>query len=156
MGGINKIKIVHKDILSGLESSTEKTLILHGCNCFHIMGAGIAWYLRNKYPEIYRTDRKTPYGDRNKLGTISFTTISPTLVIGNCYTQFDLGNKGDYKPPVRYLAVGNALSVAVKTYPDYSFRLPKIGCGLAGGDWEKVEKIYLEKLVGIKYTVYEK
>jgi hypothetical protein len=35
--------------------------------------------------------------------------------------------------------------------------MPKIGSGLAGGDWNKIERIIIEELVdkGVKVFVYE-
>lgn len=146
------IPVVRQDILLNIE---EKTIILHGCNCFHIMGAGIARYLRTHYPQIYEVDKTTPYGSRKKLGTVSYAVISPELIIGNCYTQFNIyGENG--KPPAVYPAISKCLRDAVSKYPDYHFRLPKIGCGLAGGDWDLVEKMYLEELSSVSYTVFEK
>jgi len=148
-----KIPIIQADILYDLPSD-ENILILHGCNCFHIMGAGIAKYLRSKYPVIYKVDSSTPYGDRGKLGTVSYAYIRPGLSIGNCYTQFDLGSKRH--PAVNYDAIRSCLMNAINKFPYYSFRMPKIGCGLAGGKWDKVEKIYLEVLENHKFSVYEK
>lgn len=35
--------------------------------------------------------------------------------------------------------------------------MPRIGCGLAGGKWERIEPIILEELVakGVEATVYD-
>ena len=78
------IDIAKADILSFLDPFHQKTLVLHGANCFHTMGSGIAKYLREKYPQIYTTDVMTTVkGDKKKLGTFSKTIISDNFHILN-------------------------------------------------------------------------
>ena len=149
-------KIVHGDILSNINHKVP-TAILHGCNCFHTMGSGIAKYLANKYPSILLADRETPYGDKAKLGTFSKATVG-NVTIYNCYTQFRYGKNTQH---VDYLAIGVAL-VSVKgdiasTFGDLAsvdIRSPKIGCGLAGGSWDIV-KILFETILP-EATIYVK
>ncbi len=132
--------IIKGDILENLDSSKD-TIILHGCNCHHVMGAGIAAYLRKKYPKIYAVDMTTPYADRDKLGTFSVAVINPKLAILNCYTQFDTGRGRQ----VDYEAVYSVLESLSRLGPSgKEIRSPKIGCGLAGGDWDIV-KVMFEK-----------
>jgi O-acetyl-ADP-ribose deacetylase (regulator of RNase III) len=66
------------------------------------------------------------------------------------------GSKG---PPIRYDAVARCLS----TVADHALRLnasvhmPRIGCGLAGGRWERIEPIITETLLArdVSTTVYD-
>ena len=62
------MKIIKADILSNIDPN-RLTIILHGCNCFHTMGAGIAKYLANKFPEVLKADQTTIKGDTGKLGS---------------------------------------------------------------------------------------
>ncbi|PPS81091.1 hypothetical protein BZZ08_05693 [Streptomyces sp. MH60] len=66
------------------------------------------------------------------------------------------GSKG---VPVRYEAIGSALGrLAGKAAElDASVHLPRIGCGLAGGEWSRVEPLISDRLVrrGIPVTVYD-
>ena len=39
------------------------------------MGKGIAKTIKTRFPEAYQADLKTNKGDREKLGTISFTSV---------------------------------------------------------------------------------
>ena len=41
-------------------------VIIHGCNCFCTMGAGIAKAIKARFPEAYQADCQTPKGDRAK------------------------------------------------------------------------------------------
>lgn len=50
-------------------------LIVHGCNCFCKMGAGIAKEIKSRYPQAYEQDRLTKYGDKNKMGGIDRKSV---------------------------------------------------------------------------------
>ena len=153
------MKEVKGDILTGLEEGDVRgnVVILHGCNCFHIMGAGIAVYLRKKYPIIYAADKETVLGDPAKLGTYSsafvFENKYVQVEVANCYTQYGLGDR-NHKVPVEYGAVRSALQKINKDYDGWEIRTPMIGCGLAGGDWSVVKRIFEEELSDQNITLY--
>ena len=124
-----------------LAEQGEFDIIVHGCNCFHTFGAGIALAIKRRWPETHRTDvQETTYGDRGKLGTVSATTVSPKLTVVNAYTQFGYGSNG---PNVDYEAVAAAFRRIKGLYGNKGLRfgIPKIGAGLAGGDWDHIYKI---------------
>jgi O-acetyl-ADP-ribose deacetylase (regulator of RNase III) len=60
------------------------------------------------------------------------------------------------RPPIRYTAVRQALlninTVAHRT--NASIHMPRIGCGLAGGKWEEIQKI-IEDVVSVDVYVYD-
>ena len=146
------MELIQSDILTGLDAD-EKTLILHGCNCHHTMGAGIAKYLRIKFPQIYIADiQQTVKGDVTKLGTYSTAIISPTLHILNCYSQFNWSGR----TPVDYAAIESCFKLIAQEYKGWSIRMPKIGCGLAGGDWDIVEQLVAYYFIDFDVTVYYK
>ena len=62
-------------------------------------------------------------------------------------------------PPVRYEAIESGLGfVRERALADgASVHMPRIGCGLAGGDWARVESIVKATLVdaGVAVTVYD-
>ncbi len=135
-----KIPLLRKDILSDLNPTEENpVVILHGTNAHHTMGKGVAKYLCDKFPQILEVDRQTPYGDRNKLGTISVAEITPYFHIVNCYSQFHYGTT---KINADYKAIRESLEKVAEQYDDsWEIRTVQIGCGLARGDWSKVESI---------------
>src|SRR4051794_21518535 len=69
-----------------------------------------------------------------------------------------LNGYGSSGPPIRYEAVAECLAgVAVKACDlGASVHMPRIGCGLAGGDWAKIEPLIERQLVanGVDVTVY--
>lgn len=137
------MNVIKKDILSDI--SDAPTAILHGCNCFHTMGAGIAKYLAGRFPKIREVDKATPYGDKSKLGTFSKARYY-NITIYNCYTQFRYGRNGsfvDYSAVIKCLqAVRRDLLWRYNNLSNVDIRAPKIGCGLAGGGWHLIELIF--------------
>lgn len=120
------------------------TVIIHGCNCFCTMGAGIARQIRAVYPEAYAADCATPRGDRAKLGTYSTATIAPGtraasgLVVINAYTQFDFRGSRN----VDYAAIERVLTRIATDYPSARIGYPQLGAGLAGGDWARIAPVF--------------
>jgi O-acetyl-ADP-ribose deacetylase (regulator of RNase III) len=130
---------------------SDCNIIAHGCNCFNTMGSGIARAIRTKYPEAYKADCKTVKGDPTKLGKYTYTAVyyaEPLLpnklwFILNLYTQYTFGTE---VKQLDYEALANCLE-GLKTfcanYPTAKIGLPRIGCGLAGGDW-LIVKAFIE------------
>ena len=98
------MKVVKGDLIA-LAQAGKFDLIVHGCNCFCSMGAGIALAIRNAFPEAYAADRATARGDRGKLGTCSVGVVMvglDELHVVNAYTQYHWGGEGvllDYAAP---------------------------------------------------------
>ena len=78
-------------------------VIIHGCNCFCTMGAGIAKSIKAAFPEAYKADMETLKGDKEKLGNFSAANIKRNgqeITIVNAYTQYHYGGPGikvDYR-----------------------------------------------------------
>lgn len=147
------IPLLKKDILSDLNPTPEKpVVILHGSNCFANMGAGVAKYLSSKYPQVLEVDRKTVRGSESKLGTISVAEISPYFHIVNCYSQFHYGMG---KVNADYKAIRESLEEVARRYDSsWEIRTVQIGCGLARGNWAKVESIMKNTFKGKNLNVY--
>lgn len=119
--------------------------VAHGCNCHHTMGGGVAGQLAKAYPPIADIDKADTYlGDPNKLGTFTQATLSTKFnkqenICFNLYTQFYPG------PDLRYGALVDSLIELNKWAENQicipQIYMPRIGCGIAGGDWTKVEAL---------------
>lgn len=114
-------------------------VIVHGCNCFHTMGAGIARALSQRFPQVLAADRETPYGDRAKLGSFSHVTVeggnTQPLIIVNAYTQFRPAGSA---PLVNYDAVETVFKAIASRFRHVRIGYPLIGAGLGGGEWSKI------------------
>ncbi len=133
----------------------EFDLIVHGCNCFCTMGAGIAKGIRAAFPAAYEADLGTDRGDRAKLGTCSSAVIeraSGVLVVVNAYTQFDYRGRGT---KVSYDAIRSCMRWIREHHAGKRIGLPKIGAGLAGGDWPTIFGIIQDELAAEDVTLVE-
>jgi len=139
---------------------SDEEIIVHGCNCFCTMGAGIAAQVVRYYPEAWEVDAMTKRGDPGKLGMFTSWTgqhrfIEDRIVtIVNAYTQYSYTRD---KVDVDYKAVETVMYRIARHFGNYVIAMPKIGCGLAGGDWEVVSGILEEISVnhGKCFHVYE-
>ena len=130
-------------------------VIVHGCNCQCQMGKGIALSIKHKFPEAYEADLKTPRGDRAKLGTISVARVerpSATFDVVNAYTQFHWRGDGVLAD---YDAIRSAFKEIKRRFTGKRIGYPKIGAGLAKGDWPTIAKIIDEALAGEDHTLVE-
>ncbi len=148
------MKIVKGDLIKfALEGKFD--VIVHGCNCFCTMGAGIAKAIKNEFPESYEADCKTEEGSKEKFGTYSYATIERNgneITVINAYTQYDYkgpGMKADYE------AIRSVFKKIKSTFSGKRIGYPKIGAGLAGGNWEQISKIIDEELIDEDHTLVE-
>ncbi|MGE0767374.1 MAG: phosphatase [Hyphomicrobiaceae bacterium] len=147
------MRTVRGDIIR-LATDGAFDVIAHGCNCFHVMGGGLAAQVSRRFPEACVADRATPYGERAKLGTCSVATVSTPVGrvdVVNAYTQFQPSGGGGID--VDYDAVHAAMAWLKAHYAGRRIGLPQIGAGLAGGDWSRIEAIIAEQLDGEDVTI---
>ena len=128
-------------------------ILVHGCNCFCTMGAGLALQIKNRYPVAFEVDCTTQKGDQSKLGGFSaahIRTKAHNFTIVNAYTQYSYG-RGRH---VNYDAIRVAFKTINQHYSHPSFRIayPAIGAGLAGGDWQRIQSIINAELQTRNHT----
>ncbi len=132
----------------------------HGCNCFKAMGSGVALAVKRVYPELYKADQFDERESEGRLGMFTFSELSNKKMGYNIYSQFKYGVCRPGNVKVQYDKLKSALVLVCEDMKNrnlLSLALPKIGCGLAGGSWDIVEKILIEvsNSEGINITVYE-
>ncbi len=143
------IRYVDGDLL---RDADQYDVIAHCANCFNTFGAGIALQIKNKFPEAYIADCATVQGDKDKLGTISYTeNIKPVIV--NLYGQYDFKGRRKGIIDLDYKALESALQAMKKKFSGKRFGMPKIGSDLAGGDWKIIEAIIEQVFRGEYVTI---
>jgi O-acetyl-ADP-ribose deacetylase (regulator of RNase III) len=148
------MKIIKGDLIK-LALNGKFNVIVHGCNCYCTMGAGIAKTLKNIFPEAYDADCKTAKGDKSKLGTYSYATLTKNaheITIINAYTQYHFKGKGI---KADYNAIRSVFKSVKQNFSKKRIGYPKIGAGLAGGNWDIISKIISEELNGENHTYVE-
>jgi len=139
------------EIISGNILDVQKGIIVHQVNCLGVMGAGLAKHIRDKYPQHYQDYIKKVNSRKNKrelLGKVIATKINDDLYIVGIFGQYDIGYDKcytDYNAIIESLdsiawfrnkMLLQDLKKELDIYIPYG-----IGCGLAGGDWNKVSDI---------------
>ncbi|MFF4724040.1 macro domain-containing protein [Streptomyces mirabilis] len=136
-------------------------LIAHVCNDIGGWGKGFVLALSRRWPEpeaAYRAWHRDRAHNDFGLGATQFVQVEKYVWVANLIGQRGIrtGSKG---VPVRYEAIDTGLAhVATKAAElDASVHMPRIGCGLAGGDWSRVEPLIMRRLVerGVAVTVYD-
>ncbi|MFF3333134.1 macro domain-containing protein [Streptomyces sp. NPDC002888] len=136
-------------------------VIAHVCNDIGGWGKGFVVALSRRWPqpeESYRAWHRERASNDFGLGALQLVQVEPYVWVANMIGQRGIrtGSKG---VPVRYEAIDAALTrladeaLARKA----SVHMPRIGCGLAGGKWSRVEPLITERLVrrGVAVTVYD-
>ncbi|MBX3379437.1 MAG: macro domain-containing protein, partial [Phycisphaeraceae bacterium] len=139
--------------LLALALAGEFDVIIQGCNCHCSFGRGIAAAIRRQFPEAAQADLGTAKGDRAKLGTISCADIvrpGAAFTIVNAYTQFDYHGSGVLAD---YDSIRSAFRSVRARFSGKRIAYPRIGAGLAKGDWNTIESIIAEELAGESHTL---
>jgi O-acetyl-ADP-ribose deacetylase (regulator of RNase III) len=134
----------------------EFDVIIHGCNCFSTMGAGIAvdmakYFGCDKFP--MELDKSNPIG---KLGCIDAQRFvkgktEEELFVINAYTQFNFGRSS---VQLDYEAITLCLRKVNYRFKHKHIGIPYvIGCGLAGGDIDRVLEIIKTELCDMDITM---
>ena len=157
------LKYVDGDLIK-MAREAKFDVIVHGCNCFNVMGAGIAKSIKDVFPLAYEEDRKmfTMYnGDLSQAGRISCATIDlgfHRLTVINAYTQYRPGGPTLVydTPTARLQWIKNAF-YAIKTkfgtFNPPKIGIPLLGAGIAGGSWTEISAAIEEMMSGFDVTV---
>jgi O-acetyl-ADP-ribose deacetylase (regulator of RNase III) len=142
-------------------------ILAHGVNCQGVMGSGVALGIRNKYPSVYEAYSRTAllgeYDPDCLLGTVQVVSTLPdgvydpkgdTVLVANIFTQNKYGKDGKRYLDYEALYVGFEKLYKRSVLYDLPLCIPKIGCGLAGGDWGVVS-VMIEKAYPKDVYVYE-
>ena len=133
-------------------------MIVHVCNDIGAWGKGFVMALSRRWPEPesqyrgwYRERKSNDFG----LGAVQFAQVAADLWVANMIGQHGIRRTKE-GPPIRYGAVEKCLAkVALKAVElEASVHMPRIGCGLAGGKWEKIETIITGQLSEKDIAVY--
>ncbi|MFF1924330.1 macro domain-containing protein [Streptomyces sp. NPDC058221] len=136
-------------------------LIVHVCNDLGGWGKGFVLALSRRWPEpeaAYRQWHRERAGNDFGLGAVQFVQVTPYIWVANAVGQRGMRTGGN-GVPVRYEAIGRALEAVADRAVELgaSVHMPRIGCGLAGGKWSRIEPLVEKWLTGrgLSVTVYD-
>lgn len=154
-----EIEYIKGDATSPQAKGTK--VIAHVCNDLGGWGKGFVLQLSRRWKEpeaAYRAWHRGRPASGFRLGAVQHVRVERYIWVTNMVAQ--RGTKpGSQGPPIRYDALRECLTglaeqaVAVGA----SVHIPRIGCGLAGGRWERVEPLIRAQLCAcdIPVTVYD-
>jgi O-acetyl-ADP-ribose deacetylase (regulator of RNase III) len=136
-------------------------VIVHVCNDAGKWGKGFVLAVSKRWSEpehVYRSAfSKPPFP---QLGDVQFVPVTDNITVANLIGQHGVRSpRSKAPPPIRYSAVREGLE-KVATFAhehEASVAMPRIGCGLAGGNWDEIEPI-IEQTLGaqsIPVSVYD-
>jgi O-acetyl-ADP-ribose deacetylase (regulator of RNase III) len=148
------MKIVRGDLIE-LAKAGEFDVIVQGCNCQCRMGRGIALTIKQQFPEAVVADNQTTIGDCSKLGNFTIAQIDRDgwdFAIVNGYTQFHWQGEGVLAD---YEAIRSVFRQVKQQFSGKRIGYPKLGAGLARGDWSMISRIIDEELADEDHTYVE-
>ncbi|MEV5820354.1 macro domain-containing protein [Micromonospora harpali] len=153
------LQIIRGDATSPQASGPK--IIAHVCNDIGGWGKGFVLAVSRRWPEperAYRRWHRERSGNDFGLGATQLVQVRPDTWVANMVAQRGI-RTGSNGPPIRYDAVERCLDTvaAHATRLSASVHLPRIGCGLAGGRWERIEPLVVAALRDrdIATTVYD-
>lgn len=156
---VEPLRIINGDATSPQASGPK--IITHVCNDLGGWGKGFVLAISRRWPEPERQYRSW-HRERAKndfaLGAVQLVQVRRDIWVANMIAQHGM-RTGSNGPPIRYKAVEQCLC----TLEEHALRLgasvhmPRIGCGLAGGTWGRIEPIITQTLCehDIPTTVYD-
>ena len=158
---MNKYKniTITGDIFQYLESGDA---MIQSLNCFRVMGAGLALQTKLKYPIIYEIDKNRNSFLKHNMLRESWIYLDPSgKIFIQSYMQF---KPGRCNPSRQMGYIKDGLLNACKLLIDMDFcgtlYIPQIGCGIAGGDWNKISNLIYDTitnnypLIDFKFVTY--
>lgn len=145
------------DLVDALKSG-EVFAIGHQANCFNTMNSGVARAIRAHFPDAWAVDQNTKRGSSAKLGGISVGVYNgpgpdDVRLIYNLYGQYNYGY--DKQGYTKYDKLESAMIRMRDSLPTRAkVGFPKIGAGLGGGDWVRIEAIIEEVFKDFDVTIY--
>ena len=141
--------------------------LIHVVNDLGLWGAGFVLALSSRWPQPEAAYYAWEKEEGLRLGHTQIVQVEEDIWVVNMVGQRGVGrNWSNPGPPIRYKAVRNCLkdvaAIALQdeyrgSYETVSIHGPRFGAGLAGGDWNEIEKLINEELIakGLKVTIYD-
>lgn len=156
------IKHVRGNAISMFIDDEGDNAFAHGANCLCKMEreTGIAHEVRTRLHELWEEDQATIPGDRSKLGSFSCRKWAiydgrVNHIAYNLYTQFHNTDENDLLDYDALRSCFKKMREHMQSYGISKVYIPKIGTGLAKGDWSKILTIIEEETPDITVVVVE-
>ena len=157
LSGMTPLTIIKGDATSPQAKAPK--VIAHICNDLGGWGKGFVLAISKRWPQP-ELDFRAWHRARDDfgLGATRLVQVKPDTWVANMIGQHGI-KTGSTGAPIRYDAVEQCLTTLAEQVLvlGASVHMPRIGCGLAGGTWDRIEPIVLRTLCerDIAVTVYD-
>jgi O-acetyl-ADP-ribose deacetylase (regulator of RNase III) len=140
------------------DPSGGRMIICHVCNDQGGWGSGFVVALSRRWPGPEREYRELHRNYRLQLGWVQMVRVHQRIAVANMIAQHGYKRSPD-GIPLDYDALRKCLDGVAQAAINNgcSIHMPRIGAGLAGGDWLKIADIVKETMCdrGLRVTVYD-
>jgi O-acetyl-ADP-ribose deacetylase (regulator of RNase III) len=128
-------------------------IVAHCCNDVGIWGAGFVLALSKRWPEPERYYRS--HWNVLGKGGVQLVEVDDGIIVANIVGQHGVGRFNGV-PPVRYPWLHKGFETIARhaLHLKASVHMPRLGCGLAGGEWAIVESLIIEDLCALDVPVF--
>jgi len=126
----------------------------HVVNDIGVMGAGIAKAIAEEWPIVEQEylDLVAEIPNFETFGKVLFVSVTKNLVVANMFAQNNIKGRTS-KIPLQYdwlqTCLNSLFKYAIENEKD--IHIPRIGAGLAGGNWDKIWYMVLETGFRLEY-----
>ena len=140
-----KLSYLIGDATQPIIREDEYSVIVHCCNTLGVWGAGFVIPLAKHYPNARSSYFNYIHKGNVKLGDVDEVKVTDNIYVANLMGQKFIGKCPNGEIPCDYNAIEKGFLNIIATWFNrneyYSIHMPRIGCGLAGGDWKVIEDI---------------
>jgi O-acetyl-ADP-ribose deacetylase (regulator of RNase III) len=146
------------DMFSHVFQEHQPKIFVHGCNAQGVMGSGVAYQIKRRFPFAYRLYTETHELNGLQVGSIVVANNNDlNCIVINAITQKYYGRDSN-RVYVDYYAVEKcmkSINLLFEGWNTPEVVMPKIGCGLANGDWKIISNIIEKHSTNYLPIVYE-
>ncbi|MBF6422894.1 macro domain-containing protein [Nocardia farcinica] len=137
-------------------------IIAHIVNDAGRWGRGFVTAISRRWPvpeQRYRQWHRDRADNDFALGAVQLIAVDDELHVANMVGQHGIRTARTATAPIRYDALDHCLIHLATAATDLgaTVHMPRIGTGLAGGTWNRVEPLLVDRLIGhgVAVTIYD-
>jgi len=145
------LKFITCDVIKAAKEDSRGAIIAQGVNCQRAMGSGVALSIMTEWPIVREQYMET----EPHLGKVDYIRVivdelpsgDTSMLVANCYTQTEYGYDGKRYGNLEAVRISLSEVFELSSKSGMPVYMPRIGCGLAGLDWNTEVLPVVEKLL---------
>lgn len=157
---LNAIKYLRGDATKPINKDGKNIIIAHICNDIGKWGKGFVLALSKKWEEPEKYYRLKFKKSKLVLGDVDYNLVEIkkeyNIFVANMIAQHNVQSTSRNKIPIRYNALAKCLTKLneIALSEKASIHMPRIGAGLAGGNWKFIERL-IRECTSVNVYIYD-